>query len=172
MEPAPSAATVRFRFATDDDLLRMNELVNDPDIARYLNLIPPVSLEKTLAFWEFAGLRKSCIWCVQDRETVVGCFGFIPDEPGTKLSHTAVFFVYLETAYQGKSIGMRAIQHLEAEARDRGFLRLECSAAESNIRAIRLYERAGFLREGVKRKAFREENGRYMDLIVMGKLLE
>jgi putative acetyltransferase len=171
MNPGCPEESIRFTLAGDSDLVRLNELVNEPEIARYLNLIPPVPLQKTLDFWRLIQGRGSLLWCIRDKLRIIGCIGVLPDEPGTKLSHIAAFFIYLEPACWGMGIGEKALRFLEAEVRDRDFYRLECSVAAPNSRAIRLYEKAGFTREGVKRKAFRDDDG-YADMVIMGKLLD
>ena len=171
MDAGCPAEKVRFTRADESDLVRLNELVNEPEIARYLNLIPPVPFQKTLDFWMFIQDRGSLLWCIRDGAGTVGAIGVIPGEPGTKISHAAVFFIYLEPACWGRGIGEKALRFLENEVRDRGYSRLECSVAVPNLRAIRLYEKAGFTREGIKRKAFRDDDG-YADLVMMGKLLE
>ncbi len=162
---------VRFILAGESDLVRLNELVNEPEIVRYLNLIPPVPFQKTHDFWIFVQGRGSLLWCIRDGERIIGVIGALPEDPGTKISHVAVFFIYLEQACWGMGIGEKAMRFLEDEVRDRGYSRLECSVAAPNSRALRLYEKAGFTREGVKRKAFRDDDG-YVDLVVMGKLLD
>jgi putative acetyltransferase len=161
---------IRFTLAGESDLVRLNELVNEPEIARYLNLIPPVPFQKTLDFWRFIQGRGSLLWCIRDEFRTIGCIGVLPEDPDSKISHVAVFFIYLEPACWGRGIGEKALRFLEAEVRDRGYLRLECSVATPNSRAVRLYEKAGFSREGIKRKAFRDDDV-YADLVMMGKLL-
>jgi putative acetyltransferase len=160
-----------FTLADESDLVRLNEMVNKPEIARYLNLIPPVPFQKTHDFWTFIQDRGSLLWCIRDGTGTIGAIGVIPGEPGTKISHVAVFFIYLEPACWGKGIGEKALRFLEYEVSDRGYSRLECSVAASNSRALRLYEKAGFTREGVKRKAFLDDD-EYTNLIMMGKLLD
>jgi putative acetyltransferase len=171
MDPGYPKERIRFTLAGETDLVRLNELVNEPEIARYLNLIPPVPLQKTIDFWKFIQDRGSFLWCIREGDRIVGAMGIIPGEPGTKISHVAVFFIYLEQSCWGKGIGEKALGFLECVVRDKGYKRLECSVAASNSRAVRLYEKVGFAREGVKRKAFLEEDG-YADMIMMGKLLD
>ncbi len=51
------------------------------------------------------------------------------------------------------SIGTKAIMHLEDEAKKRGFIRMECLVADTNPRAVCLYERLGYELEGNKKMA-------------------
>jgi RimJ/RimL family protein N-acetyltransferase len=52
------------------------------------------------------------------------------------------------------------------KAKVKGIERVELEVYASNIPAISLYEKSGFVREGVKRKA-RKLDGGYDDIVVM-----
>lgn len=154
-----------------EDLPRLNELVNMPGIARYLNLIPPVPLQKTLDFAEFARSRGTLWRSIRAGGRIVGSFGLIPEPAETKLAHTATLFIYIEPACWGRGIGGRAVDHALHEAKTRGFLRVECVVVEENRAAVALYEAHGFRREGRKVGAFLDEDG-FHDLLMMGALLD
>ncbi|MDD3047477.1 MAG: GNAT family N-acetyltransferase, partial [Methanocorpusculum sp.] len=79
------------------------------------------------------------------------------------------FFLYIEPAYWGMSIGTKAMKFLEDEVSKRGFIRIECMVADTNPRAVCLYERLGYELEGTKKMAFYLD-GKYTDLKIMGKI--
>ncbi|MDD1719666.1 MAG: GNAT family N-acetyltransferase [Methanoregulaceae archaeon] len=160
---------VQFIPATRQDLPSLNSMVNDPEVSRYLNLIPPVPMESTLAFWDRVESGQGKVWCIHGGGGIIGCAGIWPNQPGTKIAHTAAFFLYLKPAWWGRGIGDLAMHHLETQALAKGFLRLECHVAAGNARAIRLYERHGFVREGLMRRAFLDGN-QFSDLVMMGKV--
>jgi putative acetyltransferase len=162
---------IRIIPATGMDLVRLNDLVNDPRVSRYLDLIPPVPIEATLAFWKHVESGVVRLWCIWEDDRIIGATGLVLNLPGTKLSHFAAFFLYIEPGAWGKGVGDRAMKHIEEDARVQGLLRLECLVAATNQWAIRLYQRHGFIIEGAKRAAFREAD-EVTDLLVMGKLLE
>ncbi len=56
-------------------------------------------------------------------------------------------------------------------ARERRLHRVELTVVADNHRAIRLYEKVGFQREGLKRENYLGEDGKYHDEIIMGILL-
>jgi len=62
------------------------------------------------------------------------------------------------------------LEALEGWARSKGLHRLELTVDVENRRAIALYEKCGFEREGVKRHSRRIE-GRYSDELYMSKLI-
>jgi RimJ/RimL family protein N-acetyltransferase len=152
------------------DLVQLNDLVNDPRVSRYLDLIPPIPIEATLAFWKHVESGIVRLWCIRQGEKIIGAAGIVLNPSGTKLSHAAAFFLYIEPAAWGKGVGDHAMRYIEEDARRQGLLRLECQVAATNLWAIRLYERHGFLHEGAKCAAFRDGD-EVTDLLIMGKLL-
>lgn len=58
-----------------------------------------------------------------------------------------------------------------AQAKTRRVHRVELTVVAENHRAIRLYEKVGFQREGLKRENYLDEDGKYHDEIEMGILL-
>ena len=73
-------------------------------------------------------------------------------------------------AFRGEGLGQRLITATIDDARSKGLHRVELSVHADNARAMRLYERAGFVREGAGRDAVCID-GRYLDVIHMALLL-
>ncbi|HJJ34641.1 MAG TPA: GNAT family N-acetyltransferase [Methanocorpusculum sp.] len=163
------AAEVRFCPVQESELGRINELCNIPEIAEHFESIPPVSMEATLALWSYIQSGLVSLWCMHYKDRIIGGAGFYSQPPGTRLSHSAVFFLYIEPAYWGMSIGTKAMKFLEDEVSKRGFIRIECMVADTNPRAVCLYERLGYELEGTKKMAFYLD-GKYTDLKIMGKI--
>lgn len=70
----------------------------------------------------------------------------------------------------GKGYGTEALRLIRRFAFDTlGLERLELEVHEDNHAALRCYEKAGFLREGVKRNAYFSE-GRFRDVVMMSAL--
>jgi len=161
---------ITFREVTDNDLEAMNLLVNNEDIARYLDLIPPVPMSKTIDFRQFAASRGAMWWCILKGNDIIGSAGIVPEDSEGKMSHVGVFFIYILKEYWGLGYGDLAVDYALARAECAGLRRVECIVSAENRRAISLYEQKGFSIEGVKRKAFfyGEE---YSDVVVMGKIL-
>ena len=71
---------------------------------------------------------------------------------------------------RGKGLGFFAVESiLKHGFMDMNLNRIEMGVLETNIPAQRLYEKAGFVREGVKRSS-NFKNGRYVSTIIMGLL--
>ena len=88
------------------------------------------------------------------------------------LSRKARLIVVLKPECTGKGYGTEAVRLALKFAFD--YLNLErvaLSVQANNPRAIRAYEKAGFVREGLlRRDAYR--NGEYIDVVQMGVLRE
>ncbi len=88
-------------------------------------------------------------------------------------NRSAMLTIYIgEKADWGKGYGTEAVRLVLHEAFGAlGLHRVELHVFDFNRRAIRSYEKAGFVREGVRRKALVRPDG-YHDIIVMGVLRE
>ncbi|OEC98083.1 MULTISPECIES: GNAT family N-acetyltransferase [Rhizobium] len=69
-------------------------------------------------------------------------------------------------AYRGRGLGRRLLEATLRAARDAEIERIELSVHADNDRAIALYEKVGFVREGLARNSVRID-GRYKDAIHM-----
>lgn len=144
-----------------------------PEISEHFETIPPISMETTRTLWNYIQAGLVFLWGIHEDDEkgrIIGGAGFYAQPPGTRLSYIATFFLYVDPAYWGKGIGKSAISFLEREVTDRGYHKMECMVADTNPRAARLYEQMGYLQEGRKKEAFFID-GRYEDLILMGKIL-
>lgn len=97
----------------------------------------------------------------------VGAFG----APGQRNAHALNLVLGVRRRASGQGLGRRLLAAIEADARERGIHRLGLGVLASNERAIALYERAGFVREGLRRDAVRLRSG-YVDELIMAKLLD
>lgn len=84
--------------------------------------------------------------------------------------HSIYIVIGVLQAWVGRGVGRALLEALENWARSRGLHRLELTVDVDNRRAIALYEKCGFEREGVKRHS-RRVDGRYSDELYMSKLL-
>lgn len=84
--------------------------------------------------------------------------------------HVVEIVVGVRGGYIGRGIGTRFFERLDAWARSAGIRRLELTVMRNNHRALRLYERAGFEVEGIRRDSLRID-GHYIDEYAMARLL-
>jgi L-phenylalanine/L-methionine N-acetyltransferase len=97
----------------------------------------------------------------------VGMFKLIP------LTYRCDHIVYLgglaiDPAQSGKGFGKIMLEAIIAHTKAQHFLRLELSVAAENLKAISLYEKAGFEKEGILKKySHLKSEGRFMDEVMM-----
>ena len=107
---------------------------------------------------------------VDDAHGVVGwCDVTRPTFEGFR--HAGRLGMGLLPAWRGRGLGRRLAAAAIDAARAAGMERIELEVFASNERAIALYERLGFAREGVKRRA-RLLDGEADDVVLMALLLE
>lgn len=85
-------------------------------------------------------------------------------------SHAGSLGMGLLCAYRGRGLGRRLAEMAIAEARETGIERIELGVYASNDAAVALYEKLGFVTEGIKRQA-RKLDGVYTDKLMMALLL-
>jgi RimJ/RimL family protein N-acetyltransferase len=81
-------------------------------------------------------------------------------------AHRGTLGVGVLPAYRGKGLGRRLLETTLSAAARAGFVRVELSVRADNARAIALYEKLDFVREGVARDAVFVD-GVYHDAILM-----
>ncbi len=153
------------------------------DAAGYVDLLDELDRETTFLLWEpgersveveeLRGRLESVDHASQVR-IVATCddrvVGFLVGLRGTvrRTRHRADFTMAVLGGYRRRSIGTGMLHHLEVWAVENEISRLELTVMAHNHGARTLYERCGFMLEGVKRGAFRVA-GEPVDECVMGK---
>jgi RimJ/RimL family protein N-acetyltransferase len=74
------------------------------------------------------------------------------------------------SSYTGQGIGKALFAKGESWAVRHGVTRLELTVMTHNTNAVKLYEKVGFEKEGVKKNSLKV-NGEYVDEYYMGKVL-
>ncbi|HET9432822.1 MAG TPA: GNAT family protein, partial [Chitinophagaceae bacterium] len=73
----------------------------------------------------------------------------------------------------GKGMGTQMMNEIKDFAIVKGIRRIELSTAVINEKAIRLYEKAGFQKEGILRKyTYLQKENQYLDEVMMSWLSE
>jgi ribosomal protein S18 acetylase RimI-like enzyme len=137
---------------------------------RYLTFLEAPSLEESRRFVR-RNIRKGYpqyVALVEDK--VVGWCDALPIDRPTR-AHTSVLGIGVLAEFRGRGIGTALIRETLNSARASGFTRIELSVREGNGRVIGLYEKFGFVQEGVQRNAIRLD-GEYENLICMALLFD
>ena len=133
---------------------------------RWIDFVEGPPLAQTRAFVEMILLGAGVQFVVLDEtgEVAGWCDLVRGDREGSR--HVWRLGMGLLPAMRGRGIGRRLAEAAIAEAQARGAERIELEVFASNARAITLYERLGFVREGVRRHA-RLLDGVYDDNVLM-----
>lgn len=132
---------------------------------RYLTLLEAFSLPQTRNFVLGLIEKGDPMFVALANDEVVGWCD-IQRLPFPAHAHRGTLGMGVVPGYRGHGIGYRLIDRTLKQALATGFVRVELSVRADNLRAARLYEKLGFLKEGVLRDAVFVD-GEYHDAIVM-----
>jgi len=157
------------RAAIKEDFDFIYELYMHPQINKWL-LYEPMS--KELFFPIFKELLvKKVLFVYENDNKVTGMCKLVPQQ------HRIAHIVYLggvaiHPSYTGKGFGQKMIEEIKEYVKQKGFLRIELSVAVINEKAVRLYEKAGFAKEGILKKyTYMKEENKFLDEVMMAYLL-
>lgn len=111
--------------------------------------------------------RKELLYIFEEKNTAVGMFKLIP------LMHRNTHIAYLggvaiDPLFGGQGHGLNMVRAIIKYAEEQGFLRVELSVASVNEKAIRLYQKAGFKKEGLLKKyTYLKSENRFLDEVMM-----
>jgi RimJ/RimL family protein N-acetyltransferase len=98
---------------------------------------------------------------------IIGCLNFAGGRR-ERLKHTGEFGVSVKKKYWNMGIATQLIKELINWANESNIIsKINLKVREDNERALRLYEKLGFIREGRVTREFYVD-GKYYDVIIMG----
>lgn len=98
---------------------------------------------------------------------LVGSAGVTLIRNRRKMLHRAEFGISILQAYHGLGIGNALTEQCIACAKQAGFLQLELEVVAENAKAIRLYQKHGFMEYGRNPLGFRCGDGHWQELVLM-----
>jgi RimJ/RimL family protein N-acetyltransferase len=167
---------LRLRRATEDDVDFLVELLNDQDVEPFLAASRARDrdgvLEEVRASTDAP--EESGVFVIEVSEgggwARAGMMEFSLANRRSRIAHLGGLAVHGD--FRGRRLSDDAARLLQRHLIfDLGFHRLQLECYGFNERAIRHAERAGFVREGVKRKAYRRD-GEWVDGILFGLIRE
>lgn len=115
-------------------------------------------------------LTNNMVLLARSEERVVGhlqMFRF----PFERRKGVSELFIYIHQDFQNAGLGTLMMKRAIELAKEGGFHRLGLTVVADNHRAIKVYEKVGFKKEGVARETFYGDDHRYHDEVEMGLLL-
>ena len=158
------------RRMTQQDFDFIYELYMHPQVNKYLLYEPMPDVEFMPIFTEL--LQKEVIYIFENNGVEAGMFKLVPYT--YRASHVAYLGgLAIHPSRSGRGLGSIMMKEILDYAKEKGMLRIELSAAVINEKAIRLYEKAGFQKEGILRKYthLKMEN-QFLDEVMMAWINE
>jgi len=136
---------------------------------RYLGFVKAPPLQSTREFVLSNISKKIPQYVAVEGTRVVGWCDIVPNK-GEGFAHSGSLGMGVLNDYRGRGYGTRLMNEAILAAKGSGIERVELMVYESNVPAIRLYEKRGFVHEGVKKRA-RKLDGKYEDVLLMALFL-
>ena len=138
-----------------------NQVVDDGVAFPQLDLLTERSGDEFFSQQSFTGIAHDT-----DTHEIVGLYILHPNNIG-RCGHICNASYAVRKDVRGRRIGEQLVTHCMNEARKLGFTILQFNAVvKSNERALRLYEKLGFVRLGVIPRGFLMKDGTYEDIIL------
>ena len=166
---------VRLRAIERNDIPRFVRWLNDPEVTQFLLISSPLSMameekwfDNQLQIPPTSGQVLAIEVLVGDEWIHIGNTGLHDVDAVSR--HAEFGIVIGEKSYWNRGYGTAATRlTLKHGFEHLNLNRIFLHVYENNPRAIKTYEAAGFLREGVLRQGV-YKNGRYLDLVLMSVL--
>ena len=137
---------------------------------RYLAMLRAFPLPQVKAFIADSVRKGRPHFVALAGKKVVGWCDIV-EKPRALLAHSGVLGMGLLPPYRGRGIGAALMERALADAKAKGFTRIELTVRADNERAKRLYEKFGFAVEGLCRRHMRVR-GKYYDSYLMAVLFD
>jgi putative acetyltransferase len=157
------------RKATDKDFDFIYELYMHPQINRWL-LYEQMDADSFLPIFNEL-LVKEILFVYENDGIPTGMCKLVPRQ------YRNAHIIYLGSVaihpfFAGKGEGLNMLKEIKEHTIQKGFLRIELSVATINDKAIRLYEKAGFRKEGVlKNFTYLKSENKFLDEVMMAYLM-
>ena len=154
-----------------EDMRYIYKWFSSTEFLKYYDYYPPVPLnedETDKMFYDYENSKKSEVFAVRHDDVIIGVAGFddIIDE-----NQVATLFIGLGSKNKrGKGYGKETMKLLpEYGFYNLNLHRIQLNVLEFNERAIALYEKCGFKKEGILREFVLRDGKRY-NLLLYGLL--
>ena len=137
---------------------------------RFLIFLEAPPLQEVASFVRHNIRKGNPAFVALDADVVIGWCDVLPLDRPTR-AHTGTLGLAVTAAHRGRGVGTALLHQTLDAARARGLTRIELGVRAGNARVVPLYERFGFVREGVDRNAILQD-GAYEDLIRMALLFD
>lgn len=161
---------VNLRALEKEDIQKTIKWINDPEVTKYLSIVFPISLAEEEKWFEYYLKRKDDrIFAIETKDgTHIGNIGLHKID---WLNRKVMLGILIgEKEYWNKGYGTDAVKTAVKFAfEEMNIHKVYLCVMDFNERAVKIYEKCGFTREGVSRDDV-YRNGKYHDMIWMSVL--
>jgi len=162
--------TMTCNVATPDDFNDIYEMYMDKTSNKYLTY-DPMSRESFQSIFNQL-LQSGILFVAKENNEMVGTYQLISKTDRQAHVYYLGSFV-VKNSMQGKGYGKEILSAIKKNAIEKGKKRIELTVDMNNLGAIALYEKMGFLVEGVVKKSYRlASTGEYYDEYLMALVIE
>lgn len=163
---------VALRRAVRGDVPWLAELVSQPEVSAFLAAVRPSTPEEILAEIERAERETEDLGVLVIEESGEPRGTVTWERVNRRSGIASVSGLALDPRARGRGVAAAALELLVSELLDaRGLHRVQAEVYGFNERGAAFLERAGFVREGVRRQAYRRDD-RWVDGILFGLIAE
>lgn len=166
----------KLRELQKDDIPEINSWRNNKILIDFLGApYRYINIEVEYKWYEnYMVNRNNTVRCaIVEKEKDSDILGLVSLANINTTNQSAIFHIMIGNQIdRGKGIGFFATKEMLNHAfNNMNLNRVELTVLEDNFRAIELYKKVGFLKEGIKRKSI-YKNGKYVNVIMMAILKE
>ena len=132
-------------------------------------LLTPEDFEKLI--YEDSIAEKTIFLVAEVEGKIVG-FARLEGNKLSRFRHKSELGICILKKYWGYSIGKVLIENILICADSIGIKKISLTVVQTNIKAIQLYKRYGFLEEGLLINDRIHKDGNYCNTVIMGRLLD
>lgn len=158
------------RQATQNDFDFIYELHVHPQVNRFLFYEIMSADEFRPIFNDL--VAQNILYVYEEENILKGMFKLSPHQH--RASHiVSLGGVAVHPSFAGKGCGQRMLNEIILYGKEKGFVRMDLGVSMINTRAIHLYEKAGFVKEGILKKIIYLKNENlFLDDVVMAYLYQ
>ena len=161
---------IMIRKATQRDFDFIYGLHIHPQVNRFL-FYEIMSAEEFIAIFNEL-LEQDTLYVYEEDGIAIGMFKLTPKR--YRCSHIAdLGSIAIHPAFSGKGYAQQMLHQIILLGKEKGVLRLELGVSAINTKAIHIYEKAGFQKEGfLKKYIYLKNENLFLDDILMAYLYE
>lgn len=169
MTNLPQSVDLTIRLASQEDVDAVFDLFMDENANPFLTY-DRMDRESFQSIYDEL-LPTTTLYVAEIAQKVVGSFRLIPKKD--RQAHTIYLGGFVvDNSMKGRGIGTKILNHIIQLVGNEGKTRIELTVDTENEKAIKLYEKIGFVIEGRIRNSYKRfPENRYFDEYLMGLIL-